>query len=72
MKLTTRQLFLIENLHRLTSRRKMSGRRGYFLEGQECSTTIHSLIVKRVVAFTPDGKGVTLVRRAEDPPRPAH
>jgi hypothetical protein len=46
MKLTKRQAMLLANMDRLVLRKKMSGKIGIYLDHDDCSSTINSLIVK--------------------------
>ena len=45
---------LFGKLDQITSRKKMSGKRGYFLGKEECTTTITSLALKGLIKRSPD------------------
>ena len=67
MKLTNRQEFLIANLHKISTRRKQTGRQGFFLANEDVSITAISLIARNVIAIKSNGKGLILASQTEMP-----
>ena len=46
MKLTTKQLSILQRIDEVKRRKKLSGRHGYYLDGQDCTFTLNSLVVR--------------------------
>ena len=66
MKLTARQGWLLGNLDNIVYRRKVSGLSGFFLNREECTQTVNSLIVKGLVTAN---SGRTSLQRTDLAPR---
>ncbi len=49
MRLTNRQLGILERLEEVKKRRKLTGKDGYYLDGQDCTFTLNSLVVRGTV-----------------------
>lgn len=65
MKVTERQGWLLKQLDEITYRQKASGMHGFFLDKEDCTATINSLIVKGLV--TANGGRTQLERTALAP-----
>lgn len=63
MKITARQAYVLDNLHRITMR-PVGGRPAPFLDGEPCRLQINSLAAKRLIAF--DGLGQPVKIRDHD------
>ncbi|MDX7950528.1 hypothetical protein P7D22_04965 [Lichenihabitans sp. Uapishka_5] len=62
MKLTERQGWLLKHLDNIVYRQKVSGMHGFFLNKEECTVTVNSLIVKGLVRAD---SGRTQLKRTE-------
>lgn len=56
--ITVKQSYVLDNIERVTLRRKASGRLATYLDGRECSQQVWSLGARGLVSVRPDGRPV--------------
>lgn len=66
MKLTERQGWILRHLGEITYRRKVSGMQGYFLQKEDCTAVVNTLINKGLVRAN---GGRTQLERTDLAPR---
>ena len=65
MSLTIRQHHIVTHLPELQVRTRQTGRQGYSLGGSDVTATIHSLIVKEIIAKEAGGRRVVLTKNGQ-------